>query len=118
MWFEARTVFFARTDPDMLPDRGLGHVVASGTVDTIQVSTVSLDEYARTVPALDFLKCDVEGTEVEVFRGAARVLRKKRPTIPCEMHTDENRRVLLEEFARCSYTCESIDEQHVLALPE
>ena len=118
VWLEAGTVFFARTDPEMSPDRGLGHVVASSTVDTIQVSAVSLDEYVRTAPAPDFLKCDVEGTEVEVFRGAQRVLREKRPTILCEMHSDENRRVLLEEFSRCSYTCESIDEQHVLALPE
>ena len=118
VWLEASTVFFVRTDPEMSPDRGLGHVVASSTVDTIQVSAVSLDEYVRTAPAPDFLKCDVEGTEVEVFRGAQRVLREKRPTILCEMHSDENRRVLLEEFSRCSYTCESIDEQHVLALPE
>src|SRR5438477_4093550 len=47
VWLEASTVFFVRTDPEMSPDRGLGHVVASSTVDTIQVSAVSLDEYVR-----------------------------------------------------------------------
>jgi FkbM family methyltransferase len=117
VWSEPGTVFFARTDPTMSPDRGLGHVVPDGATDTIQVSAVSLDEYVRTAPGPDFLKCDVEGAEVEVFRGAQRLLTEKRPIILCEMHSAENHRVLLGEFASFGYACESIDEQHVLALP-
>ena len=117
VWSEPSTVFFARTDPATSPDRGLGHIVATCASDTIQVDAVSLDKYVETVPAPDFLKCDVEGAEVKVFRGAQRLLTEKRPGILCEMHSDENRRVLLEEFARFGYTCKSIDEQHVLALP-
>lgn len=117
VWSEPGAVFFARTDPATSPDRGLGHVVANGAGDTIQVNAVSLDEYVRTVPAPDFLKCDVEGAEVEVFRGAQRLLTEKRPVILCEMHSGENQRVLLEEFARFGYTSKSIDEHHVLALP-
>jgi FkbM family methyltransferase len=118
VWSKPSTVFFARTDPATSPDRGLGHIVANYASDTIQVDAVSLDEYVQTRPAPDFLKCDVEGAEVEVFRGAQRLLTEKRPAILCEMHSDENRRVLLEEFARFGYTCKSIDEQHVLALPQ
>jgi FkbM family methyltransferase len=117
VWFETNTVFFSRTDPATSPDRGLGHIVANGANETIQVNAVSLDEYVRNLPAPDFLKCDVEGAEVEVFRGAQRMLMEKRPTILCEMHSEENRRVLLEELAHFNYTCKSIDEQHVLALP-
>lgn len=117
VWSKPSTVFFARTDPAISPDRGLGHVVANRADDTIQVNAVSLDEYVQTVPAPDFLKCDVEGAEVEVFRGARRLLTEKRPVILCEMHSDENRRVLIEEFARFGYTCKAIDEQHILALP-
>jgi FkbM family methyltransferase len=117
VWYEHGTVFFARTDPATSPDRGLGHIVASGSNDTIQVNAVSLDEYVQHVPAPDFVKCDVEGAEVEVFRGAQRMLMEKRPTILCEMHSDENRRLLLKEFAHFNYSCKSIDEQHVLALP-
>jgi hypothetical protein len=79
---------------------------------------VSLDEYTSAFPAPDFLKCDVEGAEVEVFRGARRLLTEKRPGILCEMHGDENRRILLEEFVRLRYKCESCGENHVLALPE
>src|SRR5271170_3209406 len=56
VWSKPGPVFFARTDPATSPDRGLGHVVSSGAEDTIQVSGVSLDDYARTHAAPDFLK--------------------------------------------------------------
>jgi len=118
VWSESRTVFFAQTDPATSPDRGLGHVVSSGTAETIPVSAESLDDYTRTQPAPDFLKCDVEGAEVEVFRGAQQLLKKKRPGIICEMHSEENQRVLLEEFSRCGYICKPCGTNHVLALPQ
>jgi FkbM family methyltransferase len=118
VWSEAITVSFARTDPATSPDRGLGHVVAAPSGDTIQVTATSLDDYTRNGVAPDFLKCDVEGAEVAVFRGAQRLLAEKRPGILCEMHSDENRRVVLEEFSRYRYTCRAIAENHVLALPQ
>jgi FkbM family methyltransferase len=118
VWSEPRTVFFARTDPTTSPDRGLGHVVAAGGSDTIQVSAESLDDYSWTQPLPDFLKCDVEGAEVEVFRGASRLLKEKRPGIICEMHSDENQRILLEEFSRFRYSCTPCGANHILALPQ
>jgi FkbM family methyltransferase len=118
VWSEPRTVFFARTDPTTSPDRGLGHVVPSGTAETIEVTAVSLDNYTETQPFPDFLKCDVEGAEVEVFRGASRLLREKRPGIICEMHSDENQRILLEEFSRFRYSCTPCGANHILALPQ
>jgi len=116
VWSESSMVFFARTDPRTSPDRGLGHIVANCTSDTIQVSAVTMDEYVETVPAPDFVKCDVEGAEVEVFRGAQRLLTEKRPGVLCEMHGDGDQRQLLEMFARFGYTCKSLDEHHFLAL--
>ena len=118
MWSEPGTVFFARTDPATSPDRGLGHVVVTAAGDTIQVNAVSLDKYVQTVPAPDFVKCDVEGAEVEVFRGAQSLLTQKRPGILCEMRSEANRRQLLETFASFGYACKSLDENHVLALPQ
>jgi FkbM family methyltransferase len=118
VWSEPRTVFFARTDPATSPDRGLGHVVSASAGDTIQVSAASLDDYTRTQPAPDFLKCDVEGSEVEVFRGAQRLLKEKRPGIICEMHSEENQRILVAEFARFGYACKPCGTNHILALPE
>lgn len=118
VWSEPRTVYFARTDPATSPDRGLGHVVAAGGCDAIEVSAESLDDYAWTQRAPDFLECDVEGAEVEVFRGAQRLLKEKRPGIICEMHSEENQRVLLEEFSRLGYNCKSCGTNHILALPQ
>ena len=66
----------------------------------------------------DFLKCDVEGAEVHVFRGAERLLKQKRPGIICEMHSQENHSVLLEEFSRLGYDCQACGTNHILALPK
>jgi FkbM family methyltransferase len=118
VWCQPGTVSFARTDPATSPDRGLGHVVSAPAPGTIQVDAISLDHFMGTGLAPDFLKCDVEGAEVEVFRGAQRLLAEKRPGILCEMHSDENRRILLAEFARHRYSCKALDEYHVLALPQ
>jgi FkbM family methyltransferase len=116
VWSETRPVFFARTDPTVSPDRGLGHVVASSAASAIPVQAISLDDFQQTSPGPNFLKCDVEGAEVEVFTGAQQLLKKIRPILLFEMHSEENRRVLLEEFARLGYNCESIDQNHILAL--
>jgi FkbM family methyltransferase len=52
----------------------------------IEVRAISLDEliYEHGVPAPTFMKIDVEGGEVEVLRGAQRLLREARPTIVVE----------------------------------
>ncbi len=123
VWSEPRTVLFARADPRISPDRGLGHIVDSSGADsagkdTIQIDAVSLDYYTRTSPAPDFIKCDVEGAEVEVFRGAQRVLAEKRPLILCEIHSEENRRILLDELSRSGYVCKDCGDRHILALPQ
>jgi FkbM family methyltransferase len=118
VWSVTGPLSFARTDPSESPDRGLGHVAANSERGTIEVAGVSLDEFALTHPAPDFIKCDVEGAEVEVFKGAARLLRDKRPVIVCEMHSDENHRSLVEGFTNLGYTCTKCGSNHVLALPQ
>lgn len=118
VWSEQGVVSFERIDPRDSPDRGLGHVVGGGAKNSIQVQAVSLDGYCGAATAPDFLKCDVEGAEVEVFRGAQRLLKEKRPGIICEMHSEANLRMLLEEFSRSGYSCKPCGENHVLALPQ
>jgi FkbM family methyltransferase len=117
VWSETRPMFFARTDPETSPDRGLGHVVTASAAGAIPVQAISLDDFLQTSPTPDFLKCDVEGAEVEVFRGAHRLLNKIRPILLCEMHSEENHCILLEEFSRLGYHCEPLDQNHILALP-
>jgi FkbM family methyltransferase len=116
VWSEASRVFFERTDPETSPDRGLGHVAGTASANTIEVEAVTLDEFTRTAPAPDFIKCDVEGAEVEVFRGAQRLLAEKRPVILCEIHSEANRQALLADLKRLGYVWEDGSGRQVLAV--
>ena len=76
VWSSSSPVFFARADAEVSPDRGLGHVIDKdaerSAPGTIRVEAVSVDECMHKSAPPDFIKCDVEGAEVEVFRGAAK----------------------------------------------
>jgi FkbM family methyltransferase len=119
VWSSSTPVFFARADAEVSPDRGLGHVIDTdaerSAPSTIRVEAVSVDEYVRKSGAPDFIKCDVEGAEVEVFRGADKLLNERRPIILCEMHGDKNRQTLLKMFENLGYRCEPCGKNHVLA---
>jgi FkbM family methyltransferase len=117
VWRNTGPLFFERADPKLSPDLGLGHVASFGVKDSIQVEGVSLDEYALRMQAPDFVKCDVEGAEVEVFQGAQTILTEMRPVVLCELHSDENRRILAEGFSRMGYGCQDCGQNHILALP-
>jgi FkbM family methyltransferase len=49
------------------------------------VEVVTLDDWGISLSRLDFLKIDVEGFELEVLRGAERLLSRFRPAVLCEI---------------------------------
>jgi len=56
------------------------------TIETIDVRLATLDDYCtREGVAPQFIKCDVEGSELFVFKGAEKVLRKYQPVIFVEI---------------------------------
>jgi FkbM family methyltransferase len=119
VWSESRGLPFARADAATSPDRGLGHVDLSTTgSSSVEVRGISLDDFVRGSPAPDFVKCDVEGAEVEVFRGARKLLAEKRPVILCEMHSEENRRALIDLWSSHGFSCDFRGQHHILALPQ
>lgn len=66
--------------------------------NTAEVKTVTLDEYFADLSAAEriaFIKCDVEGHELEVFRGARRILTEHRPILlfECEARHRADRSV-------------------------
>jgi FkbM family methyltransferase len=117
VWSAASKVFFERVDPATSPDRGLGHVASAASAYTIEVEAVTLDDFGVVsgMPP-DFIKCDVEGAEVEVFRGAQRTLAEKHPGVLCELHGEENGRALFAELARLGYACNNCGDRHLLAI--
>jgi FkbM family methyltransferase len=50
----------------------------------VPVPTISLDEYFSTHRRISLLKIDVEGAEMEVFKGADRILREHSPLLVFE----------------------------------
>jgi FkbM family methyltransferase len=117
VWSEPHSIFFQRADPRVSPDRGLGHIAEITRVDTIEVQAISLDDFAHSAPPPDFIKCDVEGAELEVLRGALQLLAKNRPAIRCEVHTESIRRTLLDRLSAAQYSCKDCGQRHILALP-
>ena len=118
IWSASGNVNFVTADLSS-PDRGVGKFVldeksAAGT----PTRCVALDEFVRGAPAPDVIKCDVEGAEIEVFRGAENLLTSRHPLIVCEMHSAANDKFLREYFARFGYRLESVDDLHVLAVPQ
>ncbi len=58
---------------------------ATATGHSIEVRVIRLDNYLRDLPGrgqkVSFLKCDVEGHELHVFRGAEQLLRRDQPVL-------------------------------------
>lgn len=52
---------------------------------TYFVETRCLDDMGLDLKKLDFIKCDVEGAELKVFKGAERTIRKFKPIIMAEI---------------------------------
>jgi FkbM family methyltransferase len=67
---------------------GLRFPDVSANVRSIRVNVMTVDKYLRqrTIPTVDFIKLDVEGGELDFFKGAENLLRqRKRPVILCEL---------------------------------
>lgn len=64
---------------------GYGSTQTGGTAESQTVVAVTLDWLSDRLPPPNLVKIDVEGAELEVLQGAARLLTHTRPTIVCEV---------------------------------
>jgi FkbM family methyltransferase len=58
---------------------------ADDEIASIEIEMMRLDQYAEHLRRVDFVKCDVEGAELLVLRGAESTLRRCRPKICLEI---------------------------------
>ena len=117
VWSHSGFVDFDSADKCISPDLGIGKVVSNPTTTTISVPSICLDDFVRTERPPDFIKCDVEGAEVEVFRGARKVLTEYRPFVECEIHSDENGELLRSALRHMKYDVRWYSARHLLAVP-
>ncbi|SRR5579875_492461 len=116
VWSSTTKLSFEVADSSS-PDRGTGRFVAGSKENLAEFDCVALDDFVETHPAPDAIKCDVEGAEVEVLRGAEKLIRNHRPWILGEMHSDLSARAWTQHLRSFGYTFRSVDENHILALP-
>lgn len=50
---------------------------------------MTLDEYYKESEPIKFIKCDVEGHELDVFKGAYEILLRDKPCLLFECHHEE-----------------------------
>lgn len=64
------------------------HIAANESTDIVPITLTTLDDYfaGSELRPIRFLKCDVQGHELEVFLGGERILREDRPEILFEAY--------------------------------
>jgi len=95
------------------PDHGTGKFAVGGGGRLTHC--ISLDDFVETQAPPDAIKCDVEGAEVEVLRGARRTLAVHKPWVLCETHSSETQSDSHAILRELGYTIQMIDPFHLFA---
>jgi FkbM family methyltransferase len=118
VWSTSGDFNFVGADPSS-PDRGTGMFVPEDDSSRgMKIRCVALDDFIISATVPHAIKCDVEHAEVEVLRGAGKVIETSRPWILCELHSEENRRAVCKFLSGLGYSLVSVDSNHIVALPE
>lgn len=101
----------ARTVEFSLTDNAYGSCIVNSEVEwpTLKLTTITLDHFTLTHPFPDVIKVDVEGEEGRVFEGARSILRKKKASICCELHSAEAARQVQEILSEYDYRITTLD---------
>jgi FkbM family methyltransferase len=71
--------------------------------ETEKVKNESGDALFAELPRLDFIKCDVEGMELQVFGSMMKTITRHRPILLCELADKKERIRLYEMLLPCGY---------------
>jgi len=78
---------------------------------TVELTTITLDDFARTNPAPDFIKIDVEDEEARVLQGARSILSQRKTTICCELHSEESARGVQKILTEYGYSVTDLEDR-------
>lgn len=82
----------------------MGHLATQPAANAIEVDTLALDDFAKSHPAPQLVKIDVEGAEARVLQGMAHVLRTYKPTLFIELHSYAAGQACWQQLAEASYS--------------
>ncbi len=101
---------------------GTGCLAPDGT---LEVDVISLDDAVSNgaLPPPDVMKIDVEGAELSVLKGAAKVIARSRPTILLSLHSEELQKECSNLLAAWGYQVEPVwttgaFDSEILAIPQ
>jgi hypothetical protein len=88
-------------------------------ITKVSVSVLRLDDWlqSNTVNRLDFIKMDIEGSELDALLGARRMLSQFHPTIVAETKFDWNYNEIRQLLEDTGYECRSFHGDSILAMP-
>lgn len=110
--------------PNLSAAAGMTRIYDAPDVKEVRCAVVRLDNYgpANEVKT-DFIKCDVEGAELLVFRGAEKLLARDHPAVFAEMlrkwcaKYDYHPNDLISFMEQLGYSCFVIDGSRLLSCP-
>lgn len=70
----------------------------------LEIPSITIDTLTETHNNVGFIKCDIEGAENFVFKGAVNTLQNIRPTILLEVHLEVDCQELADYFTSFNYT--------------
>jgi FkbM family methyltransferase len=85
-------------------------------VESEKVKNVRGDDLFNDLHRVDFIKCDVEGLELAVFRSFQEIISKHRPIILCELGDPQERKRLLDLLSPFSYGLFYLEDKKLKAL--
>ncbi len=95
------------------PNSPEASLVRHGDARTVPVSVVTLDEYFTASNRVSLLKIDVEGAEMDVMKGAERILRQDRPALVFECEQRHLRQGSVHDcltyLTDLGYQCQFVD---------
>ena len=122
-----------RTVEFSLTDNAYGSRITTTATEwpSLKLKTITLDDFVASHAFPDFIKMDVEGEEGRVLEGARSILKERKTTFCCELHSKEAALHVERVLHEFGYKIETLDrkpfvigdqitagEVQVIAVPE